>query len=72
MRFPDIEVNDLTIDEERTWLAVLLAALGDQSEDIVSLLSDATVHGILVNLTSALQDEEANLGSKWLHVLQLE
>lgn len=72
MRFPNIEIDDLTSDEERTWLTLLLTALGEQSESVVDRMSDHTVHGMLFNLVSTLHDEEDNLGDKWLHVLQLE
>lgn len=72
MRFPDIDSNDLTPDDKRMWLTVLLSALGDQSDDVVTLMSDATVHAMLYNLVSTLRDEEVNLGNSWLQALDLE
>ncbi len=72
MRFPDLDANDFTSADHRMWLMVLLGALGEQSDQIVSLLPDEAAEAVLVYLVSMLNAEEAHFGAPWRRVLRLD
>jgi hypothetical protein len=75
MQFPDIEAADLTPDEHRTWLTMLLTAMGDHADQLVPRLSPVEVESVLfflVNMLNEAQAENTFDGVTWQRFLRLD
>jgi hypothetical protein len=74
MQFPDIEETDLTPDEQRMWLTMLLTAMGDQADQLVPRLSPIDVKCVLYFLVNLLNEAEANntFDDTWRRFLRLD